>query len=341
MWWFIGAAGVQLIVAAALLRPPPARRHALDPVAAACVRGGPRAALTVALVGLHLSGAVEAGAPGTVRLRETPDRPPCPLQRAAALSLQRPLGVRPLLARPRVRQAVDNLVDGLAADGVLRRPRRWKAAQPLLAGVPLTLVVGVPVSPPTAPQLVPVAALLLAATALFCLPRRTRAGHRLLAGLRAAHPLPMTRPRPPDDEILLLTAVHGDRALTMLLPRFAAAAGLLARGGAGTAGPPHLATAPLLAPAPLPSTPPPRPAAPLPPAARVDPAAPVAPLPPAAPTGRGLGVAGGLTRNPAGSTAKSAAGAAARPAAKSTAGAGPRGATPRTPPAAPPSAPCR
>ncbi|MFG2145438.1 TIGR04222 domain-containing membrane protein [Streptomyces sp. NPDC048696] len=237
MWWFIGAAGIQLIIAAALLRPAPARRATLDAVAAACVRGGPRAAVTVALAGLHLSGTVDADPdrPGAVSVRvdELPVRLPDPLQHAVATSLRTPMDVRAIIARPRVRQAVGNLLDGLTADGLLRRRARWTAAQILLAAVPLNLITAVVFGPrhPTVTQLAVTALALTGATALLCLPRRTPAAHALLVSLRAAHPLPMTRPRPPDGEILMLVALHGDRALAQSLPRFAREAGLLARGG--------------------------------------------------------------------------------------------------------------
>ncbi|MGP9017783.1 TIGR04222 domain-containing membrane protein [Streptomyces sp. BR1] len=236
MWWFIGAAGIQLVTAAALLRPAPARRAALDAVAAACVRGGPRAAVTVALTGLHLSGTIGVDRPGTVsvRVQELPVRLPDPLQHAVATSLRTPMDVRAIIARPRVRQALGNLLDGLTADGLLRRHTRWTAAQILLAAIPLNLVVAVVFGPrhPTNTQLAFIAVLLTGATALLCLPRRTPAAHALLFSLRAAHPLPMTRPRLPDGEILMLVALHGDRALSQLLPRFAREAGLLGdRGG--------------------------------------------------------------------------------------------------------------
>ncbi|MBD0747992.1 TIGR04222 domain-containing membrane protein [Streptomyces sp. CBMA152] len=230
MWWFIGAAGIQLITAAALLRPAPARRASLDAVAAACVRGGPRAAVTVALTGLHLSNTIGVDRPGTVSVRvaELPVRLPDPLQHAVATSLRTPMDARAIITRPRVRQTLDNLLDGLTADGLLRRHTRWTAAQILLAAIPLNLMVAVVFGPrPHITQLAVTALLLTGATALLCLPRRTPAAHALLASLRAAHPLPMTRPRLPDGEILMLVALHGDRALSQLLPRFAREAGLL------------------------------------------------------------------------------------------------------------------
>ncbi|WP_351222438.1 hypothetical protein [Streptomyces sp. NPDC002133] len=66
MWWFIGACGVQLAAAAALLRSwEPPDRPDLTPQAVALLRGGRRAALTVALVALHQRGAVAAGRRGT------------------------------------------------------------------------------------------------------------------------------------------------------------------------------------------------------------------------------------------------------------------------------------
>ncbi|MCZ0986113.1 hypothetical protein O1M54_11385 [Streptomyces diastatochromogenes] len=47
-----------------------------DPCAVALLRGGDRAAVTVAVLGLHLRGAVESGRPGTLRRTGTRDAVP-------------------------------------------------------------------------------------------------------------------------------------------------------------------------------------------------------------------------------------------------------------------------
>ncbi|MFE7527649.1 hypothetical protein ACFU7Y_18310 [Kitasatospora sp. NPDC057542] len=61
---------------------------------------------------------------------------------------------------------------------------------------------------------------------VLCAPARTLAGHRLLREMRRLHPLPGATPAGPE-EIGLLAALHGRRALRLLVPGFAARAGLL------------------------------------------------------------------------------------------------------------------
>jgi hypothetical protein len=65
---------------------------------------------------------------------------------------------------------------------------------------------------------------------LLCAPARTVAGHRLLRGLRRRHPLPGAAvsgaAAPGLEEVGLLVALHGRRALRRLVPGFAARAAL-------------------------------------------------------------------------------------------------------------------
>ncbi|MET8773189.1 TIGR04222 domain-containing membrane protein, partial [Streptomyces sp. NPDC004658] len=61
-------------------------------------------------------------------------------------------------------------------------------------------------------------------------PRRTRAARRLVAELRERRPLPEGPDGLPEDEALLAVALYGERALTVLAPRFAREAGLTGRG---------------------------------------------------------------------------------------------------------------
>ncbi|NUK03534.1 TIGR04222 domain-containing membrane protein [Streptomyces lunaelactis] len=240
MWWFIGAAGVLLGLAAALLRPGPARAIAPGPQSVALLRGGRRAAVTVALVALQQRGAVTTGRTGTVR---TDGRAPVgvrdPLQLAVHTSLQRQIGVRVVASRPRVQRALDALRDELASAGLLRRDGRWRSARALLYAVPLTITAGLLVTPMTAPNTplqfavsaVPVAV----AAALGCLRRRTRAAGRLLASLRAEHPL---GDRSGDgvlsDGVLMSVALYGDTALRRHVAHFARDGGLLGRGSRDT-----------------------------------------------------------------------------------------------------------
>ncbi|MFH8798730.1 TIGR04222 domain-containing membrane protein [Streptomyces sp. NPDC017936] len=165
----------------------------LRPHEIALLRGGPRAAVTVAVVGLHLRGAVEAGRPGTLRAREAavadalPGHPPPsslpPLESAVHASLHEPCGPRKLVRRPDVRLAVALMRIPLAQAGLLRHP---------LLGP-------------------------------------TRAARRGVRALRERHALPAGRHGLTDDDKLLLVALHGEAALRALVPRFALRAGLLAR----------------------------------------------------------------------------------------------------------------
>ncbi|MFG2353297.1 TIGR04222 domain-containing membrane protein [Streptomyces sp. NPDC048521] len=157
-----------------------------DPCAVALLRGGGRAAVTVAVLGLHLRGAVEAGRPGTLRKTGTGGAGPFrhPLEKAVRTGLYRPAGPSELPGRAVVRRALARMRAELVAAGLLR-------ALP---------------------------------------PGRTRAARRLLAELRARHPLPGGPDGLPEDEVLLAVALYGERALTVLTPRFAREGGLTGRG---------------------------------------------------------------------------------------------------------------
>ncbi|MEW2283010.1 TIGR04222 domain-containing membrane protein [Streptomyces sp. NPDC047841] len=108
-----------------------------DPCAVALLRGGDRAALTVAVLGMHLRGAVEAGRPGTLRKSAAGDAGPLPhpLEKAVRTALYRPAGPRELPARAVVRRALARMRAELAAQGLLRvlPPGRTRAARRLLA----------------------------------------------------------------------------------------------------------------------------------------------------------------------------------------------------------------
>ncbi|MEV5797747.1 TIGR04222 domain-containing membrane protein [Streptomyces collinus] len=159
----------------------PAEPHAL-----ALLRGGPRAAVVATVLDLHLRGTVRAGRPGTMRTSGRPSGAPLPaLAKAVHASLYRPAGLRQLLDRRAVREALGALRDELVGAGLLRR-------------FP---------------------------------PGRTRAGRRALRDLRARHPLPAAPDGLSAGDRVLLVALHGDRALTLLAPHFAREAGLTGRGG--------------------------------------------------------------------------------------------------------------
>ncbi|MER5214285.1 TIGR04222 domain-containing membrane protein [Streptomyces sp. NPDC002838] len=163
----------------------------LEPYEVALLRGGPRAAVTVAVVALHLRGAVEAGRPGTLRKTGAAsaaagDAPPHrhPLEKAVRVGLYRPAGIRELLSRAVVRRALARMRAELAAAGLLR-----------------SLV-----------------------------PGPTRAARRHLTALRERHPLPDGPDGLPEETLLFAVALYGDRALTALLPLFTRGSGLIGRG---------------------------------------------------------------------------------------------------------------
>ncbi|MFJ9833906.1 TIGR04222 domain-containing membrane protein [Streptomyces sp. NPDC101169] len=160
-----------------------------DPCAVALLRGGDRAAVTVAVVALHLRGTVDAGRPGTLRRTGPGDAAAFrhPLEKAVRTGLYRPAGPRELPGRAVVRRALAMMRAELLAAGLLR-------ALP---------------------------------------PGRTRAARRLLAGLRERHPLPEGPAGTgglAEEDVLLAVALHGERGLTALLPRFARDSGLTGRG---------------------------------------------------------------------------------------------------------------
>ncbi|WP_460070781.1 TIGR04222 domain-containing membrane protein [Streptomyces sp. YKOK-I1] len=113
----------------------------------ALLRAGARAAVTVAVVDLHLRGVVEAGRPGTLRTSETStegagqDLPL--LAEAVHGALLEPAGPRDLLRAADVRRGLGRVRAGLKAAGFLRTlpPRRTRAARraldDLLAAHPL------------------------------------------------------------------------------------------------------------------------------------------------------------------------------------------------------------
>ncbi|MER6407375.1 TIGR04222 domain-containing membrane protein [Streptomyces viridosporus] len=185
------------------------------PYEIALLGGGPRAAVTVAVVALHLRGAVAAGAPGTMHAvggeagRALPAFPPPGMpsdprsaheagpadavtgaQRALFLEsavyscLEEPSELRELVRHPDVRWAVAEVRVGLAEAGLLRYP--------------------LPLGP-------------------------TGAARRRLRVLRKAYPVPVSRRGLPDHDKVLAVALHGEAALRVIVPRFALRAGLTDR----------------------------------------------------------------------------------------------------------------
>ncbi|MET9683469.1 TIGR04222 domain-containing membrane protein [Streptomyces coeruleorubidus] len=98
----------------------------LEPHEIALLGDGPRAAVTVAVVDLHLRGLVEADRPGTIRAgiadAVSAERAPSPLAQAAHARLHEPAGLRTLAKDPDVRLALAHLRIPLAEAGLLRYP---------------------------------------------------------------------------------------------------------------------------------------------------------------------------------------------------------------------------
>ncbi|NML51283.1 TIGR04222 domain-containing membrane protein [Streptomyces sp. R302] len=242
--WFAAAAcaaWAEVLVAAVLLRVRGGSSGAAPdgappgPEALALLRGGPRAAVTVALVALHQRGAVAAGRKHTVRANGGPGRTRDPVQLGVHRSLRNALPPRTLALRPEARRAVDGLRAEMGRAGLLRPPGRRRAARLLLAAAPATLAAGLLIArtgeragPGPVLLLAAGVPVLLAVVALLRLPPATRAARRHLAELRERHPLPAHRREVTDGRLVqLYVALYGDPALAMFLPRFARDGGLL------------------------------------------------------------------------------------------------------------------
>ncbi len=98
----------------------------LEPHEIALLGEGPRAAVTVAVVDLHLRGLAEAGRPGTVRAviadAMSAERPPPPLAQAVYDALHEPADLRTLVKDPGVLVALADMRVPLAGAGLLRYP---------------------------------------------------------------------------------------------------------------------------------------------------------------------------------------------------------------------------
>lgn len=115
----------------------------LQPHEVAFLRGGSRAAVTVAVVALHLRGEVRVWRPGTVRTSGVAAGAGVlpRLTKAVHSALYRPAGMRELLGRRGVSEALGELRGDLVAAGLLRRlpARRTRAARVLLKSLRVEL----------------------------------------------------------------------------------------------------------------------------------------------------------------------------------------------------------
>ncbi|MET7682011.1 TIGR04222 domain-containing membrane protein [Streptomyces sp. NPDC005423] len=108
----------------------------LQPHAVALLRGGPRAAVTVAVVALYLADAVEASGQHTMRTSGVPAGAAAlpPLTKAVHSALYRRAEMGQLTGRLAVRTALARLREELTAAGLLRAfpPGRTRAARAAL-----------------------------------------------------------------------------------------------------------------------------------------------------------------------------------------------------------------
>lgn len=231
--WAGLAAGA--LACAALLRLAPAgrpRADGLDAARLAALRAGPKAAVALVVVELHLAGLLEASRDGRLRTLTTARRlpEPTPVHRAVRVALVRPLSCADVASRPAVLRARHALRADLVARGLSCGAVRRAAAA-------VTAVAAAATATTAALQgaVLAGASLALLALAVLALPSRTVAGHRTLRRLRRLHPLTRaassgravgTGPGAAD-AVALLVALHGRKALRGLLPAFAARAGLL------------------------------------------------------------------------------------------------------------------
>jgi uncharacterized protein (TIGR04222 family) len=235
-----------LLAAALLLRFPAARGpdRELRPTEVALLRSGPAAAVVTALVLLHARAAVDVARPGAVGRSGALPRGCDPLARLVYESLARPGGPRELAARGPVRAGLDRLAAGLAGAGLVlpawRRLALWTAA----VAAATVATAGLATAAAGGHRAATVAALAgpaVAIAALALLPARTAAGRRLVRRLRWRH-AHLTPEHEPDaaewsPQVLgLAVALHGEAALRLTFPRFAAQGGLLGRRTPGRRG---------------------------------------------------------------------------------------------------------
>ncbi|GAA1366196.1 TIGR04222 domain-containing membrane protein [Streptomyces beijiangensis] len=106
------------------------------------LRGGPRAAVTVAVVALALRGAVTPGKPGTLQTSGVASGAEGALEKAVHAALHRPLALRDLIDTPRVRAALEQVRRPLVEDGLWREhlPHRTRAGRQVVKGLAVELV---------------------------------------------------------------------------------------------------------------------------------------------------------------------------------------------------------
>lgn len=198
---------VALLAVSAVLRLVGVRAtERLDPGPSACgyLAAGPRRAVLVALVVLRRRSAVGIGGSGLVRCTGTLGPTDDPVERAVYTALNLPLGPRAIYARKGVQEALAVTGKRLVAAGLLLPAWRWviiRLVPPAVVSLAVLNILSGDVEWSVAGG-----GALLAAGSLL-LSRRTRAGRRLLTGLREQLVFP-EKPLPPE-ETGMAVAVHG------------------------------------------------------------------------------------------------------------------------------------
>jgi uncharacterized protein (TIGR04222 family) len=224
-------AGALLLVAALAVRfaRPGTTLIELRPTEVALLRGGRRAAVITALVLLHARAAVDGHEPGRAQRCGPLPRGCDPLARVVYAALVRPANPRELVRLPNVRRALAELSTHLAA-ARLTVPAWRRLALGGLALASIALAAAGWAAQGATITGVPLAAAALATLGLAAMSRRTWRGRRTVRGLRRRYAdltVAMDAADWSPRSLGLAVALHGNPALRLTLPTFAAQGGLL------------------------------------------------------------------------------------------------------------------
>lgn len=208
--------GVLLVVSILLRVAGVARRVPVnaDPATCACLRGNARAVVVTALATLYQRDHVAAGS-GRVHRAGPLSGASGLMERAVYLALHKPLSPRELVSRPPVRRALAEMRRNAATAGLLLPKWRWVTLRLALCLIPVIGVARLFASGLKPVTAVVVIATMCVALGLWLLPRRTRAGGRVLGIARSSADTGMA------------VALHGADALRSAMPIFARDGGLL------------------------------------------------------------------------------------------------------------------
>lgn len=195
----------------------------------AYLRRGPRAAILSVLAALYKRGHVNVWRKGTVMRTGPTLRSADGLEAAVWRTLSGPSSPRLIASKPALRRALADTRRDLVARGSLH-PIWVIAAQRLAAASVCTMSAfwvfadhGGLTSPRAWSGVV-------IGVCLWLLPSRTVSGRRAVSEARRSYPLPTDIPKEASAESVgLLVALHGERALLMLVPRFSRDGGLFDR----------------------------------------------------------------------------------------------------------------